>query len=76
MDALKSYGTRDLLRMQKNFNATFVRKRDAGKNIAGLYRYLRAVEDELSRRQVSWYFLPRRERRTTQSCHAINGERQ
>jgi hypothetical protein len=42
--------TRDLLRMQKNFNATFKRKRDAGEYVAGLYRYLKAVEAELSRR--------------------------
>lgn len=72
MDALKSYSTRDLLRMQKNFNATFVRKRDAGEDIAGLYRYLRSVENELARRRVSWYFLPRRRAAQPTSCHDGN----
>ena len=38
--------------MQKNFNATFCRKRDAGQNVLGLYRYLKAVETELSRRKA------------------------
>lgn len=54
MYALRSYGTRNLLRMQKNFNATFVRKRDSGQHVACLYRYLRLVELELSRRGCFW----------------------
>lgn len=61
--ALREKSIRDLLRMQKNLNATFVHKRDKGQNIQGIYKYLRAVEDELSRRKVYWDFPRRRAQR-------------
>ncbi len=54
MKAIRERGTRDLLRLQKNFNVAFRRKRDAGENFVGIYRYLKEAEAELSRRGARW----------------------
>jgi hypothetical protein len=61
-ECIKQRGTSELIRLQKNLNASFVKRRDRMQPIGALYKYLRQAEDELSRRGAIWFGPPRRPR--------------
>lgn len=60
IECIKQRGTSDLIRLQKNLNASFVRRRDRYQPIGTVYKFLTMVEIELSRRGAVWFGPPRR----------------
>lgn len=59
-ELIKQRGTSDLIRLQKNLNASFVKRRDRKQPVGSLYKYLRKVEIEICRRGAVWFAPPRR----------------
>jgi len=52
---IKQRGTSDLIRLQKKLNASFVKRRDQMHPVGSLYKYLRMIEVEISRRGAVWF---------------------
>ena len=44
----------ELTRAREGLNKVFIKRRDSGAVIDGIYKKLREVEDELARRKIIW----------------------
>lgn len=53
-DVLYRYASRKLISLQARLNAIFVKRRDSGKDVKGIYAQLKFVERVMMERRIFW----------------------